>query len=226
MFCHNKGSNAVRPSKCIHCSNSKGEKYWASHRGPAELGTVYFQDKNHSLKLSITILLWPGLLMPLTLSNLWSDGHVLIAYKIVWLLGALSMPQRGTMKSNYVQAKLLNGQWKWEFQLFFNNLFTDALVLSVFRAYDVPHWWLQARNQQKIDGEDRGCPDTWAICSYPGVWLQPLSFYGVFKHRCRAFCLFERGKYPIWLKKKNTVLIGGRVLGLTWPWALLKRHRK
>lgn len=47
----------------------------------------------------------------------------------------------------------------------------------------------------------------------------------VFKHGCRAFCLSERGKYPIWLKKKSD-LIWVRVLGLTWPWVSLKRHRK
>lgn len=68
-----------------------------------------------------------------------------------------------------MQTKLWNGQWKWEFQLFFKNLFTDFLVFSIFRAYEVPHSWLQARNRQKVDGEDQGCPGTWAIFSHSGV---------------------------------------------------------
>lgn len=42
------------------------------------------------------------------------------------------------MRSNYVQIRLPNGQWKWKFQLFFNNLFTDFLMFSIFRVY----WFL------------------------------------------------------------------------------------
>lgn len=123
-----------------------------------------------------------------------------------------------------MQTKLLNGQWKWEFQLFVTNLFMDSLVFSILGAYEVPHWWLQARNQPKIDGEEQGCPGTWAIFSHSRVCLQPLSF-SIFKHRCRAFCLFEQGKYPIWFKK-IVIFIWVRVLGLTWPWVSLNRHRK
>lgn len=117
-FHYNKGLNTAQISKCVIHFNSRGERYWAPHRGLEELDTVCIQDKNHTLKLSVRPLLWPGLLTPLALSNLWFDGQVLITYKMVWLLRALSMSQRGTVKGNYVQAKLLNGQWKWEFQLF------------------------------------------------------------------------------------------------------------
>lgn len=38
-----------------------------------------------------------------------------------------------------MQTKLLNGQWKWEFQLFVTNLFMDSLVFSILGAYEVPH---------------------------------------------------------------------------------------
>lgn len=51
---------------------------------------------------------------------------------------ALSMHQRCIMRCNYVQIKLPNGHWKWKFQLFFfNNLFTDFLMFSIFC-----HWFL------------------------------------------------------------------------------------
>lgn len=71
----------------------------------------------------------------LTLSNLWFDGHVFITYEIVQILCALSMLQRCILRSNYVRIKLPNGQWKWKFQLFFSNLFTDFLMFSIFWIY-------------------------------------------------------------------------------------------
>ena len=119
-FYYNQGSNTAQISKCVIHFISRGERYSAPHKGLEELDTVCFQDKNknQTLKLSMRPLLWPGLLTPLALRNLWSDGQVLITYEMVWLPGVLSVSQRGTVKGNYVQKKLLNGQWKWEFQLF------------------------------------------------------------------------------------------------------------
>lgn len=94
-----------------------------------------------------------------------------------------------------MQRKLPNGQWKWEFQLFFNNLFTSSLVLVFwgimrllndgFGQENTESWW-----------RDSKMPGTWAILSCSRVWLQPPTFI-LSKHRCRALCLLEHRKYPI-----------------------------
>lgn len=80
----NKGPYTVQIS--ILDSNSNGEKYLPSQQGPEELGPVCFQEKHDSLKPLVSWL-WPGLLTPL--SNVWFDGHVLIACKILQILSSV-----------------------------------------------------------------------------------------------------------------------------------------
>lgn len=119
-----------------------------------------------------------------------------------------------------MQRKLANGQWKWEFQLFFNNLFTSSLVLVFwgimrllndgFGQENTESWW-----------RDSKMPGTWAIFSCSRVWLQPPSFI-LSKHRCRALCLLDHRKYPIGFFF-NVALIWMRVFSLIESCVLCKR---
>lgn len=147
----------LQACKCILNSNSKGEEYLASHKGPEELGIVCFQDKNENLKLRIRIFSLTWTSHTFTSSNLLFYGHVLITC-------ALPMHQRCTMRRNYVQTKLPNGQWKQKFQLFFSNLFTSFLMFSIFRAY----WFLidsfRQKNNRKLMERIK---DAWAIFFTP-----------------------------------------------------------
>lgn len=95
--------------------------------------------------------------------------------------------------------------------IIFNNLFTDALVLGIFQAYEVPHWWLQARNQQKIDGEDWGWPGTPAVFSHSGLWLQPLSFTEVLDTGAEYLLVWAR-KIPHLVKDKMRFSLEGEFL--------------
>ena len=162
----------------ILSSNSKCEQYLAGvggwragkqksiyhshHKGSEELGTECFQDKNQFLNLMIRIFSMAWTSHTFTLSNLWFDGHVLITYRIVQILCAQSMHQRGTTRSNYVQTKLLNGQWKWGFQLFLTTCLPIFWCL-VFFGLICSSLMASGKNLQKTDGEDQGCLGTWAI---------------------------------------------------------------
>lgn len=150
-FCYNKGSN-TQISKCVTHFNSRGERHSAPHKGLEELDTVCFpgQEQESHSEAVMRPFLWPGLLMPLALSNFWFDGQVLITYEMVRLPGVLSVSRRRTVKGNYVQTKEV-AEWAVEMgvSIIFNNLFTHSL-LGIFQAYEVPHWWLRARNQQKL----------------------------------------------------------------------------
>lgn len=87
-------------------------------------------------------------------------------------------------------------------------------MFSIFRAYEVPHWWLQARNQEQIDGENQGHPGRWAILPHQGVWLQPLSFTEFLSTGAEVAVCLSEANTPFGLKKMWFSF--ERVLGLTW----------
>lgn len=121
---------------------------------------------------------------------------------MVWLLHVLSVSQRGTVKGNYVQAKLLNGQWKWEFQLFLTTCLPMLWRWVFFRLMRFLIDGFRQETNKKLmermgDGLVHGQYSLTRNCDYN---LRVLQSFWTQVQSC--LLVWAKGKYPIWWKIK------------------------